>query len=504
MSPQPRQTIAIIGAGASGVSCLIQLVFKHIIRRSSTPLSLLLFERKEEFGPGLAYGTGQEGHLLNTKAGLMGIMPGERLHFVHWMQDNRAMIEEEYPDVDIHEDAYPPRMLYGSYVKDMLGFYRKLAAEHDIAIEQIPEEIVDMELSEDRTLQLSTSEGNTFSGQYAILATGNPAPSAFQEFEDVPAFLMSPWPSKALLETIQDKHASVSIVGSSLTAIDALITLINNGHTGPISFFSKTGQLPRVQSPTEVDVDRQHLTLPNIRQLIREQARALRVTDLIRLFRKEAEEQLGYKPDWSRDERAEKDALTLLQEDIVLAREGSSVYQNILYDMREEIYDIWQLLPVDQKLLFLQWVTPFFSINRHAIPLVNGEKIAHLLESGQLRMTGLSKDLSWDGQRFLLHQQDGSVDYADYVVNAAGPATKIDQMTDQPLLQKLLERGYVQAYGAGGLEVDLRTLRVKSKQKEVPMYALGQPLSGIQHEVNSLWFNVEQADLLTNHLLEQL
>ncbi|MDR6197306.1 FAD/NAD(P)-binding protein [Siphonobacter sp. SORGH_AS_0500] len=504
MSPQPRQTVAIIGAGASGVSCLIQLVFKQIIRRSSTPLSLLLFERKEEFGPGLAYGTGQEGHLLNTKAGLMGIMPGERQHFVSWMQAHRAMIEKEYPDVDIHENAYPPRMLYGSYVKDMLETYTQLAKEHGITIEKVAEEITDLDFTEDKILHLTTSGGQVFTSHYAILATGNPTPSAFQEFEKLPSFLMSPWPTSILLETIHDKTASVGIVGSSLTAIDALITLTNNGHRGPIHFFSKTGQLPRVQSPTEVGVDRKHLTLSNIRKLIREQTRTLRVKDLIRLFRKEAEEQLGYSPDWSRDERSEKDALTLLQEDIVLAREGSSVFQNILYDMREEIYDIWQLLPVDQKQLFAKWINPFFSINRHAIPLANGEKMAQLFESGQVRMIGLSEDITWDGKKFLLHQQDGSVSDVDFVINASGPATKIEQMTDQPLLQALLEKGYIQAYGAGGLVVNLQTLQVKSERKDLPLYALGQPLSGIQHEVNSLWFNVEQADLLTNHLLEHL
>ncbi|WP_176454272.1 hypothetical protein [Siphonobacter sp. BAB-5385] len=52
--------------------------------------------------------------------------------------------------------------------------------------------------------------------------------------------------------------------------------------------------------------------------------------------------------------------------------------------------------------------------------------------------------------------------------------------------------------------VDLRTMQVVADQTAGNLYAIGQPLAGIQHEVNSLWFNVEQADLLTNHLLEKI
>ncbi|PQA58688.1 FAD/NAD(P)-binding protein [Siphonobacter curvatus] len=504
MNQNYRQTIAIIGAGASGTTCLIQLVLKYVVNCCTTPLRLLLFERKPEFGPGLAYGTGQEGHLLNTKAGLMGIVPGERLHFVDWMHTNKAAIEKEYLDLEISPDSYPPRMLFGSYVKAMLQEYTDLAAEHDIEIEKVQDEIIDAQLLDDDRFELKSTQGEIFLCDYAILATGNPAPSAFQEFKDLPQFLMSPWPSKKVLETIRDKEASVAIIGSSLTAIDALITLVSNEHKGKIRFFSKTGLLPRVQAAQEVPFDRKYLTLPTIRKCIREKRRALRVTDLIRLFKKEVEEHQPLKPEWSIEKRTAKDTLPLLEEDLQQAYEGSNLYQNILYDMRDDIYPIWQLLSADQKLLFLSWVKPFYDINRHSIPIKNGEKLAALLKQGQLSITGSSKDLEWDGKRFVLQMQDGSTEYADFVINASGPAVTVDEMVDQPLLKQLLGKDLIRSYEAGGIVVDLRTMQVVADQTAGNLYAIGQPLAGIQHEVNSLWFNVEQADLLTNHLLEKI
>lgn len=39
----------------------------------------------------------------------------------------------------------------------------------------------------------------------------------------------------------------VAIIGSSLSAIDALMTLADNAHKGNITFYSLDGLLPRVQ-----------------------------------------------------------------------------------------------------------------------------------------------------------------------------------------------------------------------------------------------------------------
>lgn len=55
--------VAIVGAGFSGT-----LVASQLLKQARRPLRLLLIERSGRFGPGLAYGTTEPGHLLNVSA----------------------------------------------------------------------------------------------------------------------------------------------------------------------------------------------------------------------------------------------------------------------------------------------------------------------------------------------------------------------------------------------------------------------------------------------------
>ncbi|MCL7988608.1 FAD/NAD(P)-binding protein [Sphingobacterium sp. lm-10] len=500
------KTIAIVGSGASGVACFIQLVQKHITKGNPFPLSITLFEKRKEFGDGLAFGTEQQGHLLNTKAGLMGIFPKERMHFVQWMHQNSDKIGETYPQVSTHPDSYPPRMLYGNYVQAMLDKYKAWGLKAGIDIQTRPTEAVSADITPENTVMLHTADQRKVAFDYVILATGNPQSATFAKLKSSDNFFCSPWPTSRLLKKIKDKQARVSIVGSSLTAIDALITLVDNGHEGPIQFFSLTGLLPRVQTPSEIPYERKVLTLSNIRSIIREQQRTLRIIDLIRLFRSEVESALERPVDWANEDRINKDQLALLEKDIQEATGEGNIFQTILYSLREDSYSIWRLLPPDQKQLFGKWVKPHFDINRHAIPLENAIKIRNILRSGQLEIIGHTGDIIWSKDRFILKKEDGTQYEADYVINASGPSSDIEKMQDQPILPDLLSKKYIEQHPIAGVLVDLNTMRVwTSARKELsPFYVIGHQLAGSQLDINSLWFNVEQADLLTDDLLLQL
>lgn len=497
-------TIAIVGVGASGVACFTQLVAKYIISKKTAPLCICVFEKRDEFGPGLAYGTGQEGHLLNTRAGLMGIFPEEPLHFVQWVHQHREMIENRFGPHRIHPDAYPPRMLYGCYVQAVMKHYWREAERHGITLKKERSEVLRAEIGDNARVTLHTRDGSHVA-DYVILATGNPKSNNFTHLNGFREYLDSPWPSANILSAVRDKHARIGIVGSSLTAIDAMITLVENGHRGPISFFSSEGLLPRVQPPVERHYERRVFTLSAVRRLIREQQRALRVKDLIRLFRAEVEQHLGHRVDWAAEVRTNKAPLELLNADIRNALGGGSLFQDILYALRYESYPIWQLLPVEQQQLYAKWIKTEVDINRHAIPVENAMKLKNLLERQQLRVIGNSGDIRREGNGFALKTDDGQAYHADFVINATGPAVAIRQMDDLPLLQQLLAGGYIEEYAAGGLVADLCTLRVsRPTAGPAPFYAIGHLLVGLQHDVNALWFNVAQADKLTTDLVRRL
>jgi uncharacterized NAD(P)/FAD-binding protein YdhS len=501
----PQKTIAIVGGGACGTATFIHLVLKLIVRPDSEPVSFALIEKRDEIGPGLAYDTGQKGHLLNTSANLMGIFVEEPGHFVEWMEQHRDAIQAEYPDADLRPNGYPPRQLYGKYLTAMFDEYVGRARQHGMEVRVYHEEAVDAEVTEAH-ITLTLESGETIRADAAVLATGTPKSNTFKHLEESPNYLDSPWPSGRILETITNPEADVCILGASLTAIDAVITLVNNGHTGRIKLYSKDGLLPRVQSPEEVPFEREILTLSNVRKTIREEERALRVKDLFRLFMAEAERVMGPQDDWKRFNRVDKDQLELLEDDIEQALRGDSHFQNILYSTRYISAEVWKLLPPDQKVLFTKWLKPHSDVNRHAMPLQNGEKLRDLLRSGQLSVTAHSEKIAWNEaqQRFDIHTEDGRDDTATYLINATGPATDLKKMPIR-LIERMVEKGYLQPYQPGGACVDVQTLCL-----EVPavpcalLYGIGHLIVGELFDTNSVWFNVAQIDPLTDSLLKRL
>ncbi len=509
-----QKSIAIVGGGASGVATFIHLVLKLIVDPQPASVSIIIIERNGEFGPGLAYGTGQKGHLLNTSAGLMGIFAQEPLHFVDWMRQNRERIEQEYPGTDVNPDAYPPRPLYGQYLQAMFEEYVQLAKQHNIPVERCQEEAVDADLTDrkrsdnevvNERVTVTLASGRTFQADVLVLATGTPKSNNFTHLEGVPNYLDSPWPEERLEETVSDPNASVCILGASLTALDAVITLTKNQHKGPLKMYSPDGLLPRVQSPKEVPFERQILTMANIRKLIREQQRTLRVKDLFRLFRAEADRVMGQQ-DWTRFKRIDKPQLDLLKEDIDLAVKGQNIFENILYSTRHLSFEIWKLLPPDQKILFMKWLKSYYDINRHAIPLLNAKRLLSFMESGQLTVTAHSKEVEWreDEKLFYVTTEDGKTEKVNYVINATGPATDIDKMA-VPVLQQLLRKERLVPHQPGGVRADVDTLQlVVPGHPDAPLYGIGHLVVGELLDTNALWFLVERTDQMTNAIIRRL
>jgi uncharacterized NAD(P)/FAD-binding protein YdhS len=83
--PDPGPVIAIVGAGFSGT-----LLASQLLSQAQRPLRLLLIERSGRFGPGVAYGTNDPGHLLNVSAGAMSAWPEDPSHLLRWLDLNRS------------------------------------------------------------------------------------------------------------------------------------------------------------------------------------------------------------------------------------------------------------------------------------------------------------------------------------------------------------------------------------------------------------------------------
>ena len=496
--------IAIIGGGACGISAFIELFLEFRIAKSHKDVCITIIEENEEVGKGLAFGTKQPGHILNTQADLMGIHFTEPQHFSDWLIEHEASIGDEVVDNQGENRAFTTRRLYGDYLKEQFEHYFQLAQSEGMEVNVIHASAKRVSKLEDG-FEIQLSENQSHKCDILLLAPGTPVANNYPELEDKEHYFGSPWPSSPLLEKIP-KDANVGILGSSLSAIDALMTLTDNEYTGKITCYSPDGLMPRVQPEFPQKVDCKFLTLRNLHEIQRKELRNPTVKEIFRLFMQEAEDNTGGKIDWKATERIGKPAGELLKEDIRIARDGGDALINIPYSLRYESSEMWKWLDESEKLKFKKWLGAYWGVSRHCMPLVNAERVNQLFESGQLTVISGLKEVIFDDEKneFVLTSEKGEKFSEKYLINATGPASAVKMMKSE-LMQNLAEDGLVEPEKAGGIRINTETMQVITGNDTYPnFYAVGHITNGLLLDVNAVWFNVKMIGKLSRHLTTQL
>jgi len=102
-------TVAVIGAGASGVLTAAQLLRQA--GGGTGPLGVALVGPTPEPGRGAAYGTTHPTHLLNVRVERMSAFPDDPDHLFRW---------GEARGLPLRVGDFIPRRLYGAYLEDVL------------------------------------------------------------------------------------------------------------------------------------------------------------------------------------------------------------------------------------------------------------------------------------------------------------------------------------------------------------------------------------------------
>ncbi len=494
------KTLTIIGMGACGVAAFAEAVTR-LRYDPGDGWTIHLVERDDQLARGLAFGTEQPGHLLNTESRLMGLYDREPGHFRTWLEARRAAMGTP---LDPDGVEYPQRREYREYMQDVFERALEDARAAGIPVEIHRAEAITID-GDHSSATIEFSDGSSIATDVVLLTIGTPDPDRFGNLDGVSGYFDSPYPSHRMTEGI-GQHQPVVILGSGLSAIDAVMTLLDTDHRGHIHLVSKEGLLPRVEIPApETGYERRHLTLENVHRLIRERGTAFSVVDLVRLFRMEAETALRHPIDWHAEDRRGGDAEAALLRDIAAAEAEDEPFQRILTAARHDSTAIWNLLrPVDQK-RFGKWLAPHFAAARFVTPMINARRIADAMTRGLLSVRGLVDETVADenGEGFVVRFENGEALAAPIVVNATGQATTLEEMKE-PLIRDLLAKDWLQPHPVGGAIAHRATCRVISATRDAPrLYALGQLLNGELRDTNAVWFNVECAGRAIDDILRQ-
>ncbi|NMX77181.1 FAD-dependent oxidoreductase [Pseudomonas sp. WS 5532] len=452
--------VLIIGGGLSGTMLAVQLL------RQPGKRQILVIEPREELGRGEAYSAVELGHTLNGNAARMSVDPDNPDDLTQWLTDYigaGGWPESNQQPVPISE-LFPPRGIFGVYAQQRLAEAKALSAS---TVEHIRAEVVDLQVDADST-RLTLDNGQQLRGAQAVLATGMfPAARTPQtESSGLNAAAVDPWDVKAMRQI--EPQSTVLIIGSGLTMVDAVVSLEQAGHRGPIEIFSRHGLLPHVrrQPPSWVDFLADDHNLRSPRQLLREVRRQCQ-----------------------------------------LAVEQGIDWQAPLDTVRAHIGRLWSQASEREKRQFVRHVRPWWESHHHRSPPLSAQLVARLHEAGRLRIqaasfkglvasdNGVTIKLRRRGEQAVT-QVSGAA-----LINSSGIEYDWRRVA-KPLPQQLLKRGLIKPGPlALGIAADTSGAVLDAQgQVSQRLFAMGPPLRGMWWESTAVTDVAIQAKALAAKL----
>jgi uncharacterized NAD(P)/FAD-binding protein YdhS len=326
-----RPAIAIVGGGASGT-----LLAAHLLRAGAA--RVVLIERGDRIGRGVAYGTRCAGHLLNVPAASMSGIPEDPEHFLRFAR--------EHHDSATAPTTFAPRMVYGAYLESLLAESERLA-EPGATLLRRRGEVIGIGGG-----LLTLADGARLRTDRVVLALGNlpPRDPALAEgrWPDDPArYVRDPWSAGAL-----ERRAAgpVLLVGTGLTMVDIALQLAAGAPGERIIALSRGGLRPHVHrsggAPPSSGVPVPDPT-PSLLALLR-----------------------------------------FVRTAAVVAEVGGGDWRDAVNALRSVTSDLWAALPPDEQRRFIARLARYWDVHRHRLAPEVAAGIEELTQSGQLALSG--------------------------------------------------------------------------------------------------------------------
>jgi uncharacterized NAD(P)/FAD-binding protein YdhS len=369
--------VAIVGGGFSGTLQAIQLL------RHGTP-RVTLIERAEKPALGAAYSTRHAEHLLNVRASGMSAFADAPAHFAEWFGGRGGA-----------PAGFAQRCLYGAYLEELLGAAREAAGER---LELLRDEVTGIDRTGDGEL-LQLRNGGVLAADAVVLAMGNLPP-------DVPlaiasagladgVYVADPWASDFAAGLERDE--AVLLIGTGLTAVDAVLMLGAARFGGNVLALSRRGLLPRAHKEPQ--------PVPPL-----DQAPPQTCAALLRALRSN-----GQKIGW----RAAVDQL------------------------RPVTQALWQRADIAERRRFLRHLRPWWDVHRHRIAPEIAGSIQAMIESGRVEAAAgkiVAVQSAGQGVNVVWRPRGAAATRelrVSRIVNCTGPQADISR-AGEPLLDQLI------------------------------------------------------------------
>jgi uncharacterized NAD(P)/FAD-binding protein YdhS len=459
-----KPVIAIIGGGFCGSSILIQ-----IIRQSRIPLELILINKDNPLSKGIAYSSYNPKHILNVPASKMSAFPDEPDNFINWVKS-----KPEYSEYDNEElnDRFMPRVIYGKYLKELFeNTLKELPA--NITLKIIEDEVTDVIPSETGS-DIILKNGDPLKADKVILALGNFGPDHPRikntGFYSSKKYFSNPW-KKDTVEDLNDKD-KILIIGTGLTMVDNVLSLLEKGFQGKIFALSTNGYFPLSHKKRKPYTD-----------ILDELHPPYSISGLYKIFRKHIKYVLTH-------------GIT-----------GEAVVDAV----RPKTQEIWLSLSIDDKIRFMSHIRHLWGVARHRLPKEIFEQMQKLISDNKLQIIGgRIQDIEENNENITVSYKERKTQLikeleVQRVINCTGPKTDLQKIDDM-LVVNLLKRGLIMPdemkLGINALPDG--TIIQKDHSVSTKLFTIGSLLKGILWESTAVPELRTQTQSLANLLLRQL
>ncbi len=525
-----RFNFAIIGGGLTATAMLSQFldrVQEKAEERQLDPstISVEIFEKQDIFGPGFPHSDrfALPFHITNMCASDMGILHAKPGDFQQWVTNNSDNLQHRFswfrdpssgPDGAGEECNHYPRAIMGEYLKTRFQEAVQLARDMGLAIRLYPaSEVVDLRQNGAKISliikDLLSENDFSIDTDRALLATGH-----WVGKNDQNGYFTSPWPAEKLLRKIP-KGAQVAVIGTSLSAIETLLTLTSEGkyarsRTGELVYeppensrrfflYSRRGLLPKVRGKIG-NYKNKFLNRENFDRLLSENRGNLKLDAVFNLLNSELEFAYGQTIDWEKVVNPTGKPADLLQgylDDAINGDgpHGELIWQTILHQSFDMVRDVHLNLTIEDRKRFDKNFTSVFFAHAATQPTVNAEKLLALMKAGIVAVYKLGEDYrlvsdeAKECYEFIYRDNRGSLkrDAYSYVVNARGQEKSLET-NPSALAKNLLKSGTVQIE-----EIQPTDQNAHSSQENTSEL----PNQGAIYKTGSIWIDPE-----THHIMQ--
>ncbi len=454
---RPGSRIVIIGGGYTGA-----IIAKLLVERGVQEIEEVnVFEPREQLGCGLAYDVQNIDVRLNVAAHRMRAIPGAPTAFLDWLQSSGTLIVD--PQAVTSEGVFARRRDFGRFMQAQLAPHLDSGA-----VRHIRQAVRAVERQNDQWRIFGT-DGTFVMADILILATGHPPASRPEVFDRLSALA-----TRRIKDVLAEEAFNgigecdpVLIVGSGLTAIDALCGLKALGHTGVVRLLSRTGLMPRPHagggfSPfgdfSSTDLTSAGKLLSKVRATIRD------------------------------------------------AQAQGMPWQSVFDALRQHAQPLWQSLPMRERQKFLRRLRRWYDVHRYRMPPQATAILELGISSGRVRLeTGKLAFITEDRQDLLvkLETRAGRREFrCRHILLATGPDFR-DYAAHQRFLLGMHRDGFIQSDPLGlGLACDIagRALTVAGTPNSA-LFVSGPPARSAFGELTGVPEIAAQAASLADRII---